>query len=219
MKNILLVSLLLVLSLSACDQLPLAAQFLKQTDQTNSTGILYSDDFSDARSGWDRLQASSGMSDYKKDTYQILVNEPNVDLFANPRLSLKDVIVEVSATRIAGPDQNNFGVICRYRDEKNFYAAQISSSGYAGIFRMKDGQYKLLGLKEMLPVPAILGGNATNRIRFECVGPTLLLIVNDAPVDIREDGSFEIGDVGLIAGTYDQPGVHIAFDDFTVSQP
>lgn len=219
MKNNLLVSLLLVLSLSACDQLPLAAQFLKQTDQTNSTGILFSDDFSDARSGWDRLQASSGMSDYKKDTYQIQVNEPNVDLFANPKLSLKDVIVEVSATRIAGPDQNNYGVICRYRDEKNFYAAQISSSGYAGIFRMKNGQYKLLGLKEMLPVPAILGGNATNRIRFECVGSTLLLIVNDAPVDFREDGSFEIGDVGLIAGTYDQPGVHIAFDDFSVSQP
>ncbi len=201
MKNNLLVSLLLVLSLSACDQLPLAAQFLKQTDQTNSTGILFSDDFSDARSGWDRLQASSGMSDYKKDTYQIQVNEPNVDLFANPKLSLKDVIVEVSATRIAGPDQNNYGVICRYRDEKNFYAAQISSSGYAGIFRMKNGQYKLLGLKEMLPVPAILGGNATNRIRFECVGSTLLLIVNDAPVDFREDGSLKSA-MWLDRGTY-----------------
>ena len=209
---------LFLTALTGCSQLPLASQFLNQPTQTEATTAFF-DDFSNTKSGWDRIQTPLGMSDYKKDTYRILVNEPNTDLFANPKLTLKDVIIEVTATRIEGPDQNNFGVICRYLDEKNFYAAQISSSGYGGIFRMKDGNYQLLGLKEMLPVPSILGGNTSNHIRFECIGSTLLLIVNGAPVDIREDDSFEIGDVGLIAGTYDQTGVHVAFDDFSVTQP
>ena len=205
--------------LAGCSQLPLISQLIHQPAQTSQPAISFSDDFSDPKSGWDRVQSSLGMTDYRKQTYQILVNEPSTDLFANPRLSFKDVIVEVTATRMAGPDHNNFGVICRYKDEQNFYAAQISSSGYGGIFRMKDGEYQLLGMDQMLPVPAVLGGSAPNHIRFECMGSTLLLVVNGAPVDYREDTSFEIGDVGLIAGSYDQPGVHIAFDDFSVSQP
>lgn len=218
-KKINPILILIATALTGCSQVPLVSQFLNQPTQTEQTTLSFFDDFSDTKSGWDRFQSSIGMSDYRKKTYQILVNEPNADLFANPKQSFKDVIVEVSAARIDGPDHNNFGVICRFKDENNFYAAQISSSGYGGIFRMKNGEYHLLGMKQMLPVPAVLGGNASNHIRFECVGATLLLIVNGSPVDYREDDSFEIGNVGLIAGTYDQPGVLIAFDDFSVNQP
>jgi len=205
--------------LAGCRDVPLIAHMLDEHSTTSQPQLAFMDDFSDPKSGWDRLQSSLGMSDYREDTYQIIVNAPSTDLFANPHLIYKDVIIEVTATRLAGPENNNFGVICRYKDEQNFYAAQISISGYGGIFRMKKGVYKLLSGDQMLPVPAVLGGNSPNRIRFECIGSSLMLVVNDAPVDQREDSSFEIGDVGLIAGTYDQPGVHIAFDDFKVIQP
>jgi len=211
--------LLTVILLIGCSQVPLVSQLLEPPAKTVAPTISFMDNFSDPKSGWDRIQSSVGTTDYHRETYQILVNASSTDLFANPKQSFKDVIVEVTAARIGGPDHNNFGVICRYKDENNFYAAQISSSGYGGIFRMKNGSYQLLGLDQMLPVPAVLGGNAPNRIRFECVGSTLLLVVNDAPVDYREDNSFEIGDVGLIAGSYDQPGVQIAFDNFLVTQP
>jgi len=43
--------------------------------------------------------------------------------------------------------------------------------------------------------------------------------VNGVPVDARQDKAFKEGDVGLIAGTFDQPGVRIAFDDFKVIRP
>jgi hypothetical protein len=206
-------------TLTGCAQVPLVSHLLGRAEKTALPEIAFSDDFSDPKSGWDRLQSPLGMTDYRKDAYHMLITAPSTDLFANPGLSFKDVIVEVTAARLDGPDSNNFGVICRYKDEKNFYAAQISSSGYGGIFRMRNGVYRLLGGEQMLPVPAVLGGGAPNRIRFECVGSTLRLAVNGAPVDEREDNHFEIGDVGLIAGTYDQPGVQIAFDDFTVAQP
>ncbi len=206
-------------ALAGCAGLPLVSHLLGQAEKTARPEVAFSDDFSDPKSGWDRLQSPLGMTDYRKGTYQMLVTAPSTDLFANPGLSFKDVIVEVTAARLDGPDSNNYGVICRYKDEKNFYAAQISSGGYGGIFRMRNGVYRLLGGDQMLPVPAVLGGNAPNRIRFECVGSTLRLAVNGAMVDEREDKQFEFGDVGLIAGAFDQPGVHIAFDDFTVTQP
>jgi len=210
----------LVLWLAGCAKVPLVSNLLESSTQSaTQASQLFFDDFSETKSGWDRFSGEIGITDYTAETYQILVNEPNTDLFANPGQLFKNVVVEVVASRISGPVNNNFGVICRYRDEKNFYSAQISSDGYAGIFRMKNGVLKLLGNETMIPVPAILGGTAENRIRFECIGSSLALAVNGTPVDAREDKSFDKGDVGLIAGTYEESGTLVAFDDFRVTQP
>jgi len=211
--------LLIAFLLSGCGKLPLVSTFLGDSPQATQDNQLFFDDFSETKNGWDRFSGEIGSTDYKNKTYQITVNEPNTDLFANPAKLYKDTIIEVTAARIGGPDNNSFGVICRFQDEKNFYAAQISSDGYAGIFRMKDGIYKLLGQDAMIPVPAILGGSAVNTIHLECIGRSLALAVNGAPVDAREDKSFENGDVGLIAGSFEEAGVVIAFDDFMVSLP
>jgi len=211
--------LLIAFLLSGCGKLPLVSTFLGDSPQATQDNQLFFDDFSETKNGWDRFSGEIGSTDYKNKTYQISVNEPNTDLFANPAKLYKDTIIEVTAARIGGPDNNSFGVICRFQDEKNFYAAQISSDGYAGIFRMKDGIYKLLGQDAMIPVPAILGGSAVNTIHFECIGRSLALAVNGVPVDAREDKSFENGDVGLIAGSFEEAGVVIAFDDFMVSLP
>ncbi|HUV16359.1 MAG TPA: hypothetical protein VMW28_07350 [Pelolinea sp.] len=205
--------------LAGCARLPLVSNLLGASPQSTQSIQLFFDDFSDTKSGWDRFEGEIGLTDYREDTYQILVNEPNTDLFANPNKIFKDVIIEVTAARMGGADNNSFGVICRYQDEKNFYSAQISSDGYAGIFRMKDGISKLLGHDTMIPVPEILGGSAANLIRFECIGPSLAFAVNSTPVDAREDKNFETGDVGLIAGTFEEAGTLIAFNDFGVSQP
>jgi hypothetical protein len=206
--------------LVGCAKVPLVSNLLEGSPQSaTQASQLFFDDFSETKSGWDRFSGEIGITDYKAETYQIFVNEPNTDLFANPGQLFNDVVIEVDAARISGPSNNNFGVICRYRDEKNFYSAQISSDGYAGIFRMKDGVLKLLGNETMIPVPAILGGLSENRIRFECIGNSLALAVNGTPVDAREDKSFDKGDVGLIAGTYEESGTLVAFDDFRVTQP
>jgi hypothetical protein len=205
--------------LSGCSKLPLVSAMLGGPPQPTQGSQLFFDDFSNTKSGWDRFTGEIGSTDYKNKAYKISVNEPNTDLFSNPYKIFKDIIIEVNATRVSGPDNNSFGVICRFQNEKNFYAAQISSDGYAGIFLMKEGVYKLLGHDKMIPVPAIMGGSSLNAIHFECIGNSLALAVNGSPVDAREDKSFENGDVGLIAGTFEEAGVVIAFNNFKVIQP
>jgi hypothetical protein len=213
------ISLLLTVFLASCASLPILGQVFKPAPQATSVGMLFEDDFSETGGGWDRYESEIGSTNYDHETYQIFVNKPLVDLFATPGGSYKDIVIEVKAARQSGPLNNSYGVICRYKDEQNFYAALITSDGYAGIFNVSDGKYNLLGHKEMIPVPAILGGITPNLIHFECIGNSLALAVNGSPVDAQQDKSYDNGDVGLIAGTFDELGVRIAFDDFKVWQP
>ena len=218
-RNVIFSAIIAALLLAGCDKLPLVSTFFSASPRAAEASQLFFDDFSEVKSGWDRFAGEIGSTDYKDKTYQISINEPNTDLFANPYKLFKDTIIEVNAAKVSGPVNNSFGVICRFQDEKNFYSAQISTDGYAGIFRMKDGVYRLIGHDAMIPVPSILGGSAMNTIHFECIGRSLALAVNGTPVDAREDKSFENGDVGLIAGAFEEAGVVVAFDNFSVTQP
>lgn len=181
--------------------------------------VVFQDDFSRPISGWDRYYDPTYSSDYYEGGYRIHVLEPNTDAWASPRLDLADVQIEVDATKLGGPDDNVFGVLCRYKDSRNFYFFLVSSDGYTGIGVYKDGRRRLLTDDSLLPSEAVNRGNALNHIRVDCDGYRLRLIVNGILVAEAQAAEWPRGDVGLIAGTYDQAGTEILFDNFSVLQP
>ena len=182
--------------------------------------ILFQDDFSSTGSGWDQIQEEgAGMTDYESDYYRIQVLTANTDVWANPGLSFTDTRIEVDATKAGGPDDNDFGVICRYESASNFYFFMISSDGYAGIGKVQDGEQILIGSEVLETSDAINLGAATNHITADCVGSTLTLTVNGKQVASVTDTSFTSGDVGLLAGTYSEVGTDIHFDNFIVRKP
>jgi hypothetical protein len=181
--------------------------------------VLFHDDFSDTSSGWDSVRNGDGMTDYDANTYRIVVSQPNTDYWGNPGQDYEDVRVEVDAAKNDGSDNNDFGIICRYQDKSSFYAFLVSSDGFYAIAKVVGGEYNLLGLDGMLPSDAIQQGQATNHVRADCVGTTLTLHVNGQQVYSVEDDTYASGDVGLIAGTFDEPGTDIRFDDFVVYRP
>ena len=182
-------------------------------------GVLFQDDFSSTSSGWDRVNVADGITDYDNGVYRIKVNTDNTDVWANPGLSFTDVHVEVAATKAGGPDDNDFGIICRYVDASNWYSLIISSDGYYGIVKVKDGYQELLGMSEMGYSDAIKQGAATNQIRADCVGSTISLYANGTLLTTVSDSEFASGDVGLLAGTFDEIGTDITFDNFQVLKP
>lgn len=176
--------------------------------------VRITDDFSDKDSGWGQFIYPEGSAVYQNDTFQIAVNIPNSDIFITyPRVYI-NTIVQADIRKVSGSNDNNFGLICRYEDEKNFYAGQISSDGFAGIIKVKNGVYSLIGREQMVPVPAILGGEAVNKVQFECIQNTLTLIVNDETADTQTDDTFISGEVGMIAGTVSGYEGVFAFDNF-----
>jgi len=204
-----------ILSMLACQ----AASPGDSQEPTQPDGMLFQDDFADSNSGWDQVTASDGVTDYADGIYRIFVNNANTDVWANPGLSFGDVRVEVEASKVGGEDNNDFGVICRYQDAENFYFFVISSDGYYGIGKVAEGVQTLIGNDLMKPSEVINQGDSSNRLRAECAGSALRIYANDQLLAEFEDTTFTSGDVGLIAGSFDNPGVDIHFDNFVVSQP
>lgn len=200
----------------ACGLLPAGSDTVAQPPAAD---VLFQDDFSDPTSGWDRVNVAEGVTDYQDGKYRILVNLDNTDVWANPGLNFEDVIIEVEATKAGGPDDNSFGVLCRYQGIDNYYFFYLSSDGYYGIGKVLNGEQMLIGMDSLLPSDAIHTGTATNIIRAECVDNRLTLFANGVQLGEATDDSFKDGDVGLVAGTYNDIGVDILFDNFVVRKP
>jgi len=180
---------------------------------------LYRDDFADPTSGWTRDASADYIADYEDGGYRIFVNAPDYSVWSRPDQEFADVSIEVTATKIGGPDDNNFGLICRYQDASNFYALLISSDGFYGVLVSVDNEWQFVGMDILLPSVKINQGARSNDIRADCVGDRLSLYVNGELLVRVTDDTLGSGDVGLIAGTFGEAGVDILFDDFVVYQP
>jgi len=205
--------LVLILSILACSTGSPSVQ------QAASGETLFEDNFSNPTSGWDRIQDNDGKTDYVDGKYRIAVNTSDTDVWANPGKKYGDVSLQVVAAKVSGTDDNDYGLICRYVDSENFYFLVISSDGYYGIGKVKDGKHILVNREEMLPSEDIRKGEESNTIRADCVGSTLSLSVNGKLLDTQQDSEFLTGDVGLLAGTFGEAGVEVEFDDFKVKMP
>ena len=181
--------------------------------------VLFRDDFSDTSGGWAEQRDSEGITDYEQDGYRIKVDKANWYFWTNPGLSLSDVVIEVDITKLGGPEDNEFGVICRYVDPQNFYYFTLSSDGFYGISKFINDDLSLIGTENLEFSEAINQGEATNHLRAECVGATLRLYANEQLLVEATDSDLTSGDIGLIAGTFDEPGTDVLFDNLEVRQP
>lgn len=185
----------------------------------SGTDILFQDDFSDSTSGWTTRLEDNLRAEYRAGSFHFFVNKPEYGLWSTPELNFMDLRVNVEAFKSGGPDDNQFGVICRYVDEDNFYALLISSDGYYGISQVKKGEVHLLGRDQMEISKVIHTGNAGNSLQVECVGDRLTLWVNGTKLDEVRNTDFSSGDVGLFVGTFDEAGADVQFDNFMVRTP
>lgn len=207
-----------MLLLTACAGAPTTQAQQAPVAAQPSGSVLFQDDFAQPTTGWDRLLVTEGVMDYYSGGYRMLVNALQTNFWATPRRNFTDVRVEVDTGKMAGPDENRIGVLCRYNG-KDYYFFIITSDGFYGMGLYKDGQATLLGQSEMLASANINKGVAVNHLRADCTGSTLTFFVNGFQVAQAQDATLPSGDIGLIAGTFGEPGVDVIFDNFVVLQP
>jgi len=206
------VFLLIVFTAFACQSpLPSSASL-------PSGSVLFQDDFSSPTTGWDRLTSAEGVMDYDGGGYRILVNALQVSFWSTPHKNLSDARMEVDIGKLAGPDENRIGLICRYTGS-DYYFFMVTSDGYYAIGKFVNGQMTQLGQSEMQYSENIRKGVTVNHLRGDCVGNTLTLYINGFQTAQAQDSTLTAGDVGLMAGTFAQPGVDVIFDNFVVLQP
>lgn len=213
-KNWMLLILVLILTTSACD---LGSLIPNQETQT-ADGIIYFDDFSNPESGWEQSYVG-GLKEYFEGFYHILIEVPNHFSWSLAHQSLGDVRIAVDLAFTGDAELAEMGVICRLMDGDNFFFFTIRSDGQYAVFKRQAGNEYFVGMPGYQTSPVIKTGVATNHIEVECVGDRLTLYANGEHLTTVNDASFQIGDVGLIVGAFDQTAVNVYFDNFTVIQP
>ena len=179
--------------------------------------VLFQDEFEQNTTGWDRVTNDVGIMDYDSGGYRMLIRQPSFNFWSTPEVDFRDVRLEVDVTKLNGPDENRAGLMCRYQNG-NYYFFVISNDGYYAIGKFIDGTSILLGQSAMQASPGIQTG-AVNHLRADCIGDSLILYVNFNLIAGAQDGDLQTGDIGMIAGSFSEPGVDVLFDHFVAVQP
>jgi hypothetical protein len=174
------------------------------------------EDFSRVPSGWGTREGDEALVAYDQGGLRILINQPYYDAWSVAGKKYTNVEIEVDVKRQGGPLDNVFGVICRYQDGENYYQFLISSDGYYGIAKVKDGQYRLIGIEQLQYTPRIRKDHPNHHLKVVCDGANLSLSVDELLLLDAADGDFSQGDVGVVAGAYSELGVDMLFDNFIV---
>ena len=213
MKSFIAILLSLSLLLTACSTSATPA-----TPLAPSGTLLFQDEFDDNTTGWDRLANDGGIMDYDSGGYRILIRQSQLNYWSTPEMNFGDVRVEADVTKLNGPDENRAGLMCRYQNG-NYYFFIISSDGFYAIGKFIGGQSILLGQSAMQSSAYIQAGSTLNHLRADCIGDSLIFYVNFNLVAGVKDPDLQSGDVGVLAGSFSQPGVDVLFDHFVVMQP
>ena len=177
----------------------------------------FTDDFSNPESGWYTYADNEGRMDYNDGKFEIHVDVTETIFWSTPYFLFEDVILTVQAEVIQSSGDGDFGLICRYQDENNFYGMEISEDGYACIWKFLNGEY--FELTDWVYYDFLLDLEGPIQMKASCIGDNLSLRVMDKMLLQAVDSSFSEGDVGIAAGTYSNPGNFVIFDDFSITVP
>ena len=202
----------LLVVLIALVALPLA------TLQAQGPGeVLYEEDFSSPKTGWNVGEYDGGAVGYTDDgTYFVISNGNSTMEWGAAGQDFSDATIAVDATQISASDNNNngYGVMCRVQDDGYGYLLRISGDGYASIYLVTE---EFTALSEWTQVDAVIQGDSTNHLEATCDGSTLSLVVNGVSVATAEDDTYASGDIALSATSYEATASEIHFDDLSVT--
>jgi hypothetical protein len=195
----------------------------QEPDACDSPEMLFFDDFNGEQDcGWAIYRRGGGSAAIENSAMQVTVTQPGQLWWTNPGRSFDDVIVSAEARQVSGPNDNAYGLICRYQNEENFYVFLVSGDGYYAIGKYQSGEENVVYLTEnqqFQPSDAINLGIASNELRASCIGSQLSLEVNGIPLLTVTDPTFVTGDIGVAAGILVAGTGVIEFDNVQAVAP
>ena len=192
-------------------------------DPCNDGGSLFFDDFSgEQECGWALYNQGGAVTSIEEGAFRVSTSQPGQIWWSNPGRNYADVVISTQARQVSGPNDNAYGVICRYQNEENFYLFLVSGDGYYAIGKYQTGSEQILYLSgdgRFQPSEIINQGIATNQVRASCVGSELSLAVNGLPLATVTDPTFVTGDIGLGVSTLEPGTAVVEFDQIQVLAP
>jgi len=167
------------------------------------TPLPYTEDFSNPNHGWKTVSDEAIKIGVQDGALHFTIDDLDTIAWSTPQdKRFGDFVLDVDATQVDGPNDNTYGVIVRYQDDRNFYRLDISGDGYFAVFKRKDGAWSKV--QDYLETPAVKQGSATKFM------PVTLL-----PEDVRPLAEFIL--IGIEADRKDM--IKELHFDLKLSQP
>lgn len=191
---------------------PTAVSDSGATETSSEPVVVFRDDFSDPRSGWEVFQETAAWGRYEDGAYVLGITDSTFFATADSGRSFPDPRVSVSVENPTRAPKAGLGIVCGYRDQSNFYLLGVGTDGTAAIVRSQDGELTVLtGNGQWVRVPEIPLAAPRYRLRARCGDGGLVLAVNGRRV-LAARAPEPKGTVGLFAAG----AVELRFDDFVV---
>ena len=202
-----------------CLAIILACQF--PMSPYSSGDVIFVDDFSEKNEIWDIWEKpdESAVSFFENGLIMI-VSKPNLDIITTNNVSYPDVLIQTTAQKRLGSNDNAYGIVCRYLNDRNYYGFLISSDGYYGIVKVVEGEYELLSSENMEFDESIHQGKGENSISAKCERNTLTISINGVEKASVYNNDLTAGKTGLITGSFSEADeTAVLFDNFIVMIP
>ena len=207
--------LLLLLALAGCN-------LLQDGPVPGRGSILFQEQFTAGQTGdWFTEVDAQGQSLITENRLIIRVDAPQTGQYA----TLQDPILEnfdleVDATVLDGSLSGTYGILFRMQSSSEFYRFVITGNGQFVVEkRLASGEWQRLTNDWQDSGLINLGYNVTNRLRVVADGPNLYFYINEGLVAQTSDASYGRGLIALDAGTFNQPGLRVAFDNLVIREP
>jgi hypothetical protein len=183
--------------------------------QPQTGKLLYSDDLAFRKISNFPVSSDANITKYfKNGRYHLSVIREGYSAWSFAGRNFTDFVLSVNATQEIGPEDNDYGVVTRWKDAGNYSLFLISGDGFYSYAKRENNAW-------VVPVNwtrsnAINTGNATNNIEVVSHGENLAFYTNGAKLGDYIDSKPVSGDVGLWVETITGGNVTIGFDGLKV---
>jgi hypothetical protein len=131
--------------------------------------------------------------------------------------TFSDFALEVEAQLVNGSLASTYGVLFRMHGPEEFYRFAITGDGMylierhdpdGGWFRFTDDWRDTVAINQ--------GLGSINILKVVADGPKIAVYVNDTLLEEVVDDSYSAGNIALNAGTFDNVGTQVSFDNLAV---
>ena len=187
------------------------------TTGPDKAALIFSDDFSNPSSGWERQRDEDYITDYAEGEYQVknaTDHQITRGMFESREVSDGDF--SVTARKISGPDDIRFGLAARYNDQ-GFLEASVLPDGRCNLWVAHYANYALRTKPNFKPCPAVRRGNEPNELRLVVKGARALFYVNGQKVAELNNLDQEGRAFGLFANSTSAAS-DVRFDNFALHE-
>jgi hypothetical protein len=185
-------------------------------DLHTGLGDLIFEDSFENNLGWDLGQTEVGGASLVEERLSLAVRRSNSFYFIqSPAPTITDFYLEVTVRSELCSEDDEFGVMFRYRAMGEHYRFALTCDGRARVSRvLEEGEIVLVPLTQTYAIfPGLL---VDNRIAIWASGNQFLFFINDLEVFSASDRVLPSGKLTFFVRSRSSSQTTVSFDDFTV---